>query len=59
MATKESLVFSIFSCGCKQYKSIHINSGDKGNHFSDSRFAACYFFHFLGTRLRESGYRLG
>lgn len=23
------LVFSIFSCGCKQYKSIHINSGTK------------------------------
>lgn len=25
----EGMFFSIFSCGCKQYKSIHINTAAK------------------------------
>lgn len=30
MASRKELVFSIFSRGCKQYKSIHVNSEVKG-----------------------------
>jgi hypothetical protein len=32
--------FSIFSCGCKQYKSVHVNSGAKIILF----FGICAFF---------------